>query len=528
MSRFVPARPCTSTCGLTALAAALLLSSASAWAQSDTACSALLAYAPANLKLKITSAKHDTNRQQQAAPQAPAVTLPPHCHVEGELDRRTGSDGKSYALRFAINLPDKWNGRYLFQGGGGLNGTLGEPLGYQAVGDQNALARGFAVVSTDSGHQAQGPFDGSFMADQEAALNFYFLGNMRVTQATKPIVEQYYTSVISKSYFVGCSTGGREGMIMAQRYPYLFDGIVSGSPAIRTGLSNLALRWINVQMNQAAAKDDKGQPLAGGTYSKDEQKLIVNSLVQKCDALDGAKDGLIFNVAACNFDPQAIACKAGQSDNCLAPAKADALAKALAGPVDSRGVKVYSRFPYDTGIADPGFIPGILGGGKPPVGAPSAAMMKQDVDAEFIVATATDQAIGDAVSLNLSSFTSHGGKQIFYHGMSDPWFSAMDTVNYYQNMTAAHGGLQTVDKFSRIFLVPGMGHCQGGSATLDNFDMLSAIVDWVEKDKAPASVTATGKSLQGTSRPLCPYPQHAQYKGSGDIKLAENFSCQGP
>ncbi len=519
---------CSSCLSGTIALAALLLTAVPALAQTDAACSALLAYAPPALKLKITTAAHAANRQLQGPPTAPAVTLPPHCHVEGELDRRTGSDGKSYALRFAINLPDQWNGRYLFQGGGGLNGNLGEPLGAQATGDKNALARGFAVVSTDSGHQAQGGFDASFMADQEAALNFYFLGNMRVTQATKPMVEQYYRSAINKAYFVGCSTGGREGMIMVQRYPYLYDGIVTGSPAIRTGLSNLALRWINVQMNQAAAKDDKGQPLPGGTYSKDEQTLIVNALKQSCDALDGAKDGLIFNVAACKFDPKSIACKAGQSSNCLAPAKAEALAKAMAGPVDSRGVQVYSRFAYDSGIADPGFIPGILNGGKPPVGAPSAAMMKQDVDAEFIENTAADTAIGDSVSLKLSSFAAHGGKQIFYHGMSDPWFSAMDTVNYYQNMTAANGGLQTVDKFSRIFMVPGMGHCQGGSATLDTFDMLSPLVEWVEHDTAPASVTATGKSMPGVSRPLCPYPQHAQYQGSGDLNAAANYSCKGP
>jgi len=513
-----------------AAASVLLLTALPASAQTDAACSALLSYAPAGLKLKITAAAHATDRKTQSGQFGPGVTLPPHCHVEGELDRRTGSDGKSYALRFAVNLPDKWNGRYLFQGGGGLNGNLGEPLGGQATGSQNALTRGFAVVSTDSGHQGQGGgFDASFMADQEAALNFYFLGNMRVTEATKPLVQQYYSAAINKSYFVGCSTGGREGMIMAQRYPFLYDGIVTGSPAIRTGLSNLGLRWINVQMNQAAAKDAKGQPVPEGTYSKDEQKLIVNSLVQACDALDGAKDGLIFNVAACKFDPHTIACKAGQKgDSCLAPAKADALAKAMAGPVDSRGVQVYSRFPYDTGIADPGFIPGILNGGKPPVGAPSAAMMKQDVDAEFIANTAADTAIGDSVSLKLSSFAAHGGKQIFYHGMSDPWFSAIDTLTYYENMTAANGGLQAVDKFSRIFMVPGMGHCQGGSATLDTFDMLTPIVEWVENDKAPASVAATGKSMPGVSRPLCPYPQHAQYKGTGDINAVENFSCKGP
>jgi hypothetical protein len=504
----------------------LLTASLPALAQSEASCTALLGYS-ASSNLKITSAVHATNRSTPASPFAPGITLPPHCHVEGELDRRTGADGKAYALRFAINLPDTWNGRFLFQGGGGLNGSLGEPLGTQATGKRHALARGFAIVSTDSGHQGQGAFDSSFMADQEAALNFLLFGNMRVAQVAKPLVKSYYSKDISKSYFVGCSTGGREGMIMAQRYPYLFDGIVSGAPAIRTGLSNLALRWMNVQMNQAASKGVDGKALAGGTYSKTEQELIVNGLVQACDALDGAKDGLIMDAAHCQFDPQTLTCPAGKTDNCLPADKAGALAKAAAGPKDSRGRQVYANFPLDTGIDDTGFIPGIIaGGGGPPVGPSVVGMMTQDVDAEFIDATATDAAQGDSTALNLSSFAAHGGKHIFYHGVSDPWFSAMDTVNYYQNMAAANGGLQTVDKWSRVFLVPGMGHCQGGQATLDNFDMLNAIVDWVEKGQAPASVIATGNSMPGVSRPLCPHPQHAQYSGSGDVNDAANFSCR--
>ena len=497
-------------------------------AQPEQACAAMKNISLQGVNLQITAAQYFTKREVNGGRFNPVpITLPPHCHVEGDIDRRIGADGKEYALRFAINLPDNWNGRFLFQGGGGLNGVLNEPLGTQAVGDRPALDRGFAVVSTDSGHQAQGAFDDSFMADQEAAMNFFFLGNMRVTNAAKPLVERYYNKDIDKSYFVGCSTGGREGMIMAQRYPYLFDGIVSGAPAMRTGLSNLALRWMNVQMNLAAPKDAGGKPLPGGTYSKDEQQLIVGGLVQACDNLDGAKDGLIFNVAGCRFDPMSLACKNGKTENCLSKNKAEALVKAVAGPVDSRGVQVYPRYPLDTGIDDKGFIPGIIaGGGGPPVGPPVAAMMSQDVDAEFIAATATDNAIGDSTSHNLSSFVVRGSKQIFYHGVSDPWFSAMDTVQYYQNMAAANGGVNTTEKFSRVFLVPGMGHCGGGDQTLDSFDMLSAIVDWVEQDKAPASVLATGRSLPGVSRPLCPYPQHPHYQGNGDINNASNFACR--
>lgn len=512
-----------------AVMAALLPTALTAYAQTDAACAALLSYAPKDSNLKILKASHDLNRQTQAGPGGPGATLPPHCHVEGEIDRRTGVNGKSYALRFAVNLPDNWNGRYLFQGGGGLNGSLGEPLGAVASGGQNALARGFAVVSTDSGHQGQG-FDASFLADQEAAMNFNFLGNARVTQATKPLVTEYYKKVISKSYFTGCSTGGREGMIMAQRFPLLYDGIITGAPAMRTDLSNQGLRWLNVQLNQVAPKGPDGFPLPGPQLSKQEMKTAVNGLLQACDMLDGAKDGLVHNVAGCKFDARTLACKAGQTADCLAPAKAEALAKALAGPVDSRGVQVYSRFQLDTGADDDtGFQKGLLAGGAtPPEGAPVNKMMKQDVDAEFIASEADDRRIANSTSVNLTTFSGHGGKQIFYHGVSDPWFSAMDTLAYYQRMTAANGGLQTVDKWSRLFLVPGMGHCQGGEATLDTFDMLTSIVDWVEKDQAPASVVSTGRSMPSVSRPLCPYPQHSQYSGKGDINDAKNFSCAAP
>jgi len=148
-------------------------------------------------------------------------------------------------------MPDNWNGRYLFQGGGGLNGAVQEPLGAQYAGQKSALEQGYAVVSNDSGHSGSG-FDNSFLQDQQAMLNFYYQANAKVVEQTRPMVEAFYSAPTQHSYFLGCSTGGREGMIMAQRYPQLFDGIVSGAPAMRTGISNLALRWISVELGKAA------------------------------------------------------------------------------------------------------------------------------------------------------------------------------------------------------------------------------------------------------------------------------------
>ncbi|MEP7352012.1 MAG: tannase/feruloyl esterase family alpha/beta hydrolase [Acidobacteriota bacterium] len=172
-------------------------------------------------------------------------------------------------------------------------------------------------------------------------------------------------------------------------------------------------------------------------------------------------------------------------------------------------------------------IPGLLNPGPSPVGAPVTATT-QDIDAEAqVVENNPTSRIGDSYSwVNLNSFSSHGGKLIFYHGLSDPWFSAKDTIDYYTRMSAANGGDTKVKDISRLFLVPGMGHCQGGTATLDTFDMLTASVNWVEKGQAPEQVPATGRAFPNRSRPLCAYPTHAQYKGTGSTEDAANFSCQ--
>ena len=152
--------------------------------------------------------------------------------MNGIVDKRTGADGKTYGIRFAVALPDNWTGDFLQQGGGGLNGTVGEPIGNQAVGDKPALARGFAVATSDTGHQSTGGgFDGSFMQDQQAALDFEFVAIGRLTVLAKQIIAAYYGKPPAHSYYVGCSTGGREAMLMSQRYPLYFDGIVVGSPA---------------------------------------------------------------------------------------------------------------------------------------------------------------------------------------------------------------------------------------------------------------------------------------------------------
>ncbi len=504
-----------------------LLATAVAFGQSANKCAGLSQFQMPGAAIEISRAEMVPAGRAPGGRGGPGVELPAHCRVNGILDKRTGPDGKTYGIRFAIALPDNWTGQYLQQGGGGLNGTVGEPIGGQAAGTEPALRRGFAVASSDTGHQSSGGgFDGSFMQNQQAALDFEFVAIGRLAVLAKQVIQTYYGRPAAHSYYVGCSTGGREAMIMSQRYPLYFDGIVAGSPAMRTGHSNLATRSVTVALNSVAPKGADGRP--GPALSDGEKKAFIAKLLEVCDARDGVKDGMVFDATGCQFSPRDLQCAGAKTDSCLSPEQVAAIEKGFAGPMDSRGRQIYPGFFYDTGItAQGGGIPGLLNPGPSPVGRPVSATT-QDIDAEAaVVENNPVSRIGDSYTwINLDSFSAHGGKLIFYHGLSDPWFSAKDTIDYYQRMTAANGGEGKVMDWSRVFLSPGMGHCGGGSATLDSFDMLSASVNWVEKGQAPESVMATGRAFPGRSRPLCAYPAHAQYKGSGDPENGANYSCQ--
>src|SRR5689334_13760886 len=298
------------------------------------------------------------------------ATLPAYCRVDGTIDERTGSDGKPYAIGFAVALPENWNGRFLFQGGGGLNGTVGLPIGAQASGSTPALARGYAVVSTDSGHKGV-VFDSSFFNEQEATLNFLYQAIGKVAPVGKAIVAAHYGKDADRSYFVGCSTGGREAMIMSQRYPRYFDGIVAGAPAMRTNFSNLADKYVTVALNSVAPKDESGKPITAKALSESDKKLVVDSLLKACDAKDGVADGMVFDAKGCGFDPKSLVCKGAKTDSCLTAAQAGAIAKGFAGPKDSHGREVYPGWFYDTGITAKVGIPGLLNPGPSPVGPPT-------------------------------------------------------------------------------------------------------------------------------------------------------------
>ncbi|HEY6441967.1 MAG TPA: DUF6351 family protein [Candidatus Acidoferrales bacterium] len=459
------------------------------------------------------------------------VAIPAYCRAEGVIDPRTGFDNKPYAIGFAIALPDNWNGRFLFQGGGGLNGSITPPLGGQAAGDSPALARGFAVVSTDTGHKGA-VFDAAFMKDQLADLNFAYIAVGRVAVISKEIIAQYYGQGAKHSYYDGCSTGGREGMLMSQRYPTYFDGVVVGDPAMRTGYSNIGLTYARNAFAQIAPKDASGKPEPAKDFSPGDKKLLADGIMKSCDEKDGLKDGMIFNTEACQFDPAVLKCKGAKTESCLTDQQVGALQKAFSGPKDSHGNQVYARFPWDTGyILSAGSGPFAVFSSFLPTEGPSAIAAVQpraDLTIDQMVAGVEaneSQTLSDTTWTNLTTFSGHGGKLIFYHGTSDPVFSPFDTLAYYERMAKNNGGLDQVENWSRFFFVPGMNHCAGGPAALDNFDMLGAVVNWVENGVAPDSVVAKGKAFPGRTRPLCAYPKHAQYRGQGDPQDADSFEC---
>ena len=313
--------------------------------------------------------------------------LPAYCRVEGVINRRTGVGGEEFGIRFALAMPDKWNGDFLMQGGGGGNGIVNAPVGLFAAGDTPGLMRGFAVVTNDTGHKSHGgAFDFSFMKDQQAYLDFAYLANAEVATLARQIIAEYYRKPAAYSYFAGCSTGGREGMVLSQRYPMAFDGIISGDPAMRTGFSNLAFaQWVPVVLNQIAPKDANGKPLIEKAITDADRKLIMDALMKQCDAKDGIADGMISDPLACDFDPETLVCTKGQSDSCLAPDKAAAIKKAISGPKTASGIQVYPAYLYDAGITSGPPTPGILVPG-PGIFGPAPTAMEIDVEKQAMTA----------------------------------------------------------------------------------------------------------------------------------------------
>lgn len=325
----------------------------------------------------------------------------------------------------------------------------------------------------------------------------------------------------------------------AQRLPLEFDGVVAGNPSFN--LTRIAVNqvWSLQQVHRIAPRDASGKPLLHEAFTDTQLKALSEAVLQQCDALDGLRDGMVNDFQACRFDPQTQVCKAGQSDGkCLTSTQAEGLKAIFGGARNSRGESLYGSFPYDTGIAAPAWRAMHLGTAS---GAPANASLGRDTLREFSVTPAdptldplkfdfdrdmartTETAfINDAVATLLNSFAGRKGKMIVYHGLSDQAMATGALTQWYEQLSPRTE--QGPQDWARLFLVPGMTHCGGGQST-DRFDMLEAIQDWVEKDRPPERVIASGAAFPGVTRPLCPYPKVARYEG-GDTNDASSFSCR--
>jgi hypothetical protein len=474
------------------------------------------------------------------------LELPAHCLVRGTIGAHTGPDGKSYGIRFELRMPDDWQGRFMFQGGGGLDGFLGQAIGSVPSHGSTAapsLTRGYAVVSMDSGHNGR---DASFAVDQQARIDYAYAAIGKVTQQAKYLISNYYGSQIRYSYFMGCSNGGREAMLAAQRYPTEFDGVVVGDPGFRLSKAAIGEAWDTQAFNAVAPKDAQGRPILSQAFTKDDLNLLSNAVLKACDDKDGLKDGMINNYPACHFDPVVLQCKDGQTSNCLPANKVAALHKIFGGAKDSSGKQLYSSWPYDAGISASGWRDWKLGSSLD-AAKPDARNIVLGSDSLFRYYMTPAQANGDmanfnfdrdpakleemgalndAVGTQLSTYVARGGKMLIFQGLSDPVFSSDDILQWYKTTTqnTAQGDLTRQRDWSRLFMIPGMTHCGDGPA-LDDFDPLAAIQKWVEQHEAPPYLAAKGKAFPGRHMPLCSYPQTAHYTHGNPNQLG-SYVCQ--
>jgi hypothetical protein len=526
-------------------AAVILLMSCNALADeadSRKACESLSALSAQTYR--VETSQWVAASSQPAGRGGPASEVPAHCLFRVTLDPRpSGMEGLSYGTGVELRLPLAWNGRLLFQGGGGLDGTLSPAYG-SVSGFPSALARGFAVISTDGGHRSRGSssiVDARFAVDQQAKLDFAYQAVQRTIREAKLLVNRYYGRKPDYSYFMGCSTGGREAMLAAQRLPLEFDGVVAGNASFN--LTRVAMNqiWSLQTVTRIAPKDATGKPQLSEAFTDAQLKAVSDAVLKQCDGLDGLEDGMINDYKACHFDPASMRCgrEAGAgAQPCFSKQQVDGLKDIFGGARNPRGESLYGATPYDTGIALPAWRQMHLGTAT---AAPANASLGRDTlrlfsmtppnpdfdplrfdfdrDMDTIAETA---AINDAVATLHTTFAGHGGKMIVYHGLSDQAMWAGALTQWYERLTPRDS--QGPQSWARLFLVPGMTHCGGGQST-DQFDMLTAIQQWVEQGQAPDRVVASGRAFPGKTRPLCPYPKAARFDG-GNVDDQKSFSCR--
>ncbi len=478
----------------------------------------------------LTGLKLASNKVSSATESAPISATDPmfgRFFVKDSFCRVSGTIAPAIRFEVWLPAPQSWNGKLQGVGNGGVAGSIAE--GSLAT----AMARGYAAVSSNLGHDG-GPIDFSFAIGHPALVKDWgYRATHEMTVTAKAIITAYYGKPPARSYFTGCSGGGRQGLMEAQRYPADYDGIIAGDPTADFVRLTLGGRlWEAIQ----TLKDPSRY------IPQSKIPVIAAATTTACDEADGLKDGIIADPRQCHFDPATIQCKADDGSDCLTEGQVAALKAIYAGSTDSKGRQIFPGYmpggelgpmgwaTYVAGTA-PGKASQRLYGGNfardMVKGDPTFDPLNFDFDKDMPVAIAKLSKDIDATDPNLMAFKLRGGRLIQYHGWSDPGVSPLSSVNYYEAVTKKLGDPAS---FYRLFMVPGMQHCVGGPGP-DHFDALAALEAWVEHGKAPTEIVATHLTNSGApdrTRPLCPYPQVAKWSGKGSTDDAANFSCATP
>jgi pimeloyl-ACP methyl ester carboxylesterase len=449
----------------------------------------------------------------------PAADVPERCSVLGEMPQD---------LRFEVNLPSNWNSRTVFLGGGGFDGSYYDPTKPNGSNSPKIIERGYTTIATNHGHTGGGA---SFALDAQMLNEYGYLAVPRVYPAARKIVALYFgnqKTAGTKIIYEGCSGGGRQALIEAQRYPDLFDGIISRAPA--NSFTGEFTWYLNT--TQQVAKP-------GAAVSAAKLTTIANAVYEKCDALDGLKDRIVSRPDLCTFDPAELKCTGAETDACLTDPQIESV-RSFYAPTTGR----YPWAPMPFGGEDQQGTPFYAFGGPVHMALADGywryfVTQNATVDlltvnpAQFTSRLDQLQGIIDATNPDLSRFRAHGGKLVLWHGLTDTLITANNTTEYYGKVVAQAGGQADADQFVEYFTAPGVNHCFGGTGA-DQVDLIAPIFDWIEKGTRPSSIglVATQTTpLAGETpvqRPLCKYPQFPKYNGAGDPKLSTSFTCTSP